>query len=88
MAIDPKVIGGIVKQVSDVALSSKGQQFLCGTYSDGKPRSFVDAMRDEYVSPKDRERWEKQKKKKKKKKKKGKKGKKKLQAQNLDIFRF
>lgn len=88
MAIDPKTIGSIVHQISDVALSSKGQQFLCGTYSDGKPRSFVDAMRDEYVSPKDRERWEKQKKKKKKKKKGKKKKGKKLHAQNMDIFRF
>ena len=63
-------IGAIVKAVSDVLMSDKGQKFVCGTYSNGKPRSVVDALRDEYISPNDRDRWDKAKKKKKKKKKK------------------
>lgn len=63
-------IGSIIGGIADFALSEQGQKFICGTYSNGKPRSLVDAARDEYISPKDRERWEKQKKKKKKAKKK------------------
>lgn len=70
-------VGMLVDIVTNIASSPKGQRFLCGTYSDGKPRSVIDAMRDEYISPKDRERWDRikadKKKKKKKKKKKGKK---------------
>lgn len=63
----------IINGISDIALSEQGQRFICGTYSNGKPRSVVDAVRDEYISPKDREKWEKEKKKKKKSKKKKKK---------------
>jgi hypothetical protein len=81
MAIDPKTVVAVAKQVSDVVLSEGGQKFLCGTYSDGKPRSMIDAMRDEYVSPKDRKKADKKKKKKKKNKKKGK-------HANADIFKF
>lgn len=67
----PKIdIGTILGTITDFALSERGQKFICGTYSNGKPRSLVDAARDEYISPKDREKWEKQKKKKKKSKKK------------------
>ena len=78
MSIDARSITTAVKQVANVVMSDKGQKFLCGTYSNGEPRSVVDAMRDEYVSPDDRVKWDKKKKKKKKKK----------QAQNCDIFRF
>ena len=81
MSVDIKKIGTVIKQVSNVVMSDKGQKFLCGTYSNGEPRSVVDAMRDEYVSPDDRADWDKKKKKKKKNKKKKK-------AQNMDIFRF
>lgn len=63
-------IGSIIGGIGDFILSESGQKFICGTYSNGKPRSLVDAARDEYISPKDRERWEKTKKKKKKKSKK------------------
>ena len=69
----------VLKAVSEVATTKEGQKFLCGTYSNGKPRSAIDAWRDEFISPEDREYWEKKKRKKKKKgkkkKKKGKKGK-------------
>lgn len=78
-------ISTIVDLVSGPLLSKRGQKVLCGTYSNGKPRSAIDALRDEYISPEDRERWDRMKagKKKKNKKKKGKKGKKK----NKDLFR-
>ena len=82
--LNPQVI---VKTVSDVVLSDAGQKFLCGTYSDGKTRSFADAMRDEYISPKDREKWEK-KKAKKKGKKKDKKKKKRQSLLEAELFRI
>lgn len=77
-------IGSILDVAETILSSTNGQQFLCGTYSDGRPRSVVDAWRDEIISPKDRERWEK---KKKKKKKKAKKDKKKKKAKN-QLYRF
>ena len=77
--MDAKTITNAIKTVSNIVMSDSGQKFLCGTYSNGEPRSVVDAMRDEYISPDDRANWDKKKKKKKKKKK---------QAQNCDIFRF
>ena len=81
LAVNLKMITGAIEKVADIAMSSSGQKFICGTYSDGKPRSVVDAMRDEYVSPKDRMEYDKKKKKKNKKKKKKK-------STNGDIFRF
>lgn len=57
----------------DMAMSEKGQKVLFGTYSNGRTRSAIDAWRDETISPKDREKWEKKKKKKEKKRKKDKK---------------
>ena len=73
--MDAKTITNAIKTVSNIVMSDSGQKFLCGTYSNGEPRSVVDAMRDEYVSPDDRANWDKKKKKKK-------------HAQNCDIFRF
>lgn len=63
-------LSDLAKLFVDCAMSKEGQKFFCGTYSNGKPRSMVDALRDEFISPKDRERWEKKKKKKKKQTKK------------------
>lgn len=79
-----KDVTGVLKLLAECALSKDGQRFLCGTYSNGKPRSVVDALRDEFISPKDRERWEK---KKKKKKKQGKK-KNKKKKKNFYDYRF
>ena len=62
LAVNLKMITGAIEKVADIAMSSSGQKFICGTYSDGKPRSGVDAMRDEYVSPKDRMEYDKKKK--------------------------
>jgi len=68
---DKKPNLGIWTEVFDIlqntVLSEEGQKKIFGTYSDGKARSFVDAYRDEVISPKDRVRWEKKKQKKKKK---------------------
>lgn len=72
--------------IETIASSKIGQKFICGTYSDGKPRSVVDAWRDEYISPKDRERWEKKKRKKKKKKKKEAKKRKKEKKKSIYTF--
>ena len=47
LAVNLKMITGAIEKVADIAMSSSGQKFICGTYSDGKPRSVVDAMRDE-----------------------------------------
>ena len=65
--MDAKTITNAIKTVSNIVMSDSGQKFLCGTYSNGEPRSVVDAMRDEYVSPDDRANWDKKKKKKKNK---------------------
>ena len=59
--MDAITITNAIKTVSDIVMSDSGQKFLCGTYSNGEPRSVVDAMRDEYVSPDDRANWDKKK---------------------------
>ena len=38
--------------VRDFIKSSGGQKFICGTYSNGKPRSVVDALRNPYQQTK------------------------------------
>lgn len=63
-------IKSIISGVGNFVLSEDGQKFICGTYSDGSPRSLVDAARDEFISPESREKWDEKKKKKKKKSKK------------------
>lgn len=84
-------IASIAKVLSSVVTSEKGQSFICGTYSDGEPRSVIDAVRDEYISPGDRARWDKKKRKKKKqqekhKKSSGKKKKHKKKKSDQEIF--
>lgn len=75
-----KVIA-VIKTVSDVVLSDKGQEFLCGKYSNGETRNVIDALRDEPLSPSTREKLIKKTKKKKKKKKKGK-------SQNSNVLTY
>ena len=60
-----KIISGVVETISD----EKVQKAIMGTYADGTPRSFVDCINDEYLSPKQREKYVYKGKKKKKKKK-------------------
>lgn len=52
--------------------SEEFKTFMCGTYSDGSPRSLPDAISNETLSPKQKEKAEKAKAKRKKKKKKNK----------------
>lgn len=66
-----KIIVDTVLGVTDGLLGSKKvQTFLCGTYSDGTPRSLPDALNDEIYSPQQKKNKLKNDKKKKKKKKK------------------
>lgn len=77
----------ILKKVGDLVASSNTRKLICGEYSDGTPRSLVDAINGEYKSPKAKKKEHEKKKrkaslasswayddKKKKKKKKHKKG--------------
>lgn len=90
MAISPEVIaaaGALVKTGVDTFVKSpKLQKTVLGTYSNGKPRSIVDACRNEVVSPDDKlmitKRLEKSKKKKTKKKKKN------ASYAKIDLFNF
>ena len=59
--------------VAGIVTSDAGKKFLCGTYSDGSPRSLADALNGEIRSPEDREKMMKKIKKAKKKSKKKKK---------------
>lgn len=68
----------VLKQAGKCVEENKDiQKMLFGTYSNGKPRSFVDAISGEIVSPEDKlaitKRLRKNEKKKKKRNKKGKK---------------
>jgi hypothetical protein len=85
MANNLEIAGAVADILASAATSKKGRKAICGTYSDGTPRSMVDAWRDEYISPKDRERWDKMKKKKKKAKKNAKKNKKKGKKKNSSV---
>lgn len=64
-----------ISAATKVAENEKIRKFLCGSYADGKPRSITDAITGEVLSPRQKDRIEKEirgggKKKKKKKKKK------------------
>lgn len=43
------------KKALDYVGTEDGKKMLFGTYTDGEPRSFVDAWNDEIISPKTRE---------------------------------
>ena len=44
----------VIETVTEIMGSKGVQKFLLGTYSDGKPRSLPDALKDEIRSPKQR----------------------------------
>lgn len=67
--MDIDKIAKIAGVVTGAILSEGGRKFLCGTYSDGTPRSLQDALNDEIYSPEEREKRLKKLAKKKKKKK-------------------
>lgn len=62
-----KATAVIVKAMMDVITDDSVKKVLFGTYSDGTPRSMIDGIHDEVLSPKDREKYHKKKGKKKKK---------------------
>lgn len=65
------VIDTIVSVITSLGSNDKFKGFICGTYSDGEPRSIPDAINNEILSPKQKKKiMEADSKKKKKKKKK------------------
>lgn len=66
------MIAKVAGTVAGIVTSDAGKKFLCGTYSDGTPRSLTDALNGEIISPEDKgkkiKKYEKKKKKLKKKK--------------------
>lgn len=52
MAVDPGLIAKGVKTFTDLCSDKKVQKMMFGTYSDGKTRSFIDAVNGEILSPK------------------------------------
>lgn len=44
----------ILKKAGELIASSNTRKLICGEYSDGTPRSLVDAINGEYKSPKDK----------------------------------
>lgn len=59
-------VGGSV--IKGIIGDEKAQKFICGTYADGTPRNVFDAVNEEFLSPKQKNKLRKKKKKKKKKK--------------------
>lgn len=60
------ILNGLGKITETIVDSLSSQEVLCGKYADGKPRSFIDAIRGEYISPKKKSKKKKEKEKKKK----------------------
>lgn len=72
-AVMTAIFGGVGKVMSGIVDGLSDQNVLCGTYADGTPRSFIDALRGDYISPEKKKKiLKKQCKKKKDKKKKDK----------------
>jgi hypothetical protein len=61
-----------IAAIAKLCESESVQKVICGTYSDGTPKSLPDAISGETISPGDKAKIEKKKKKKKKKKKRAK----------------
>lgn len=64
------LLAGLGKLATEVIDTISHQDVLCGTYADGTPRSFIDALRGDYISPEKKKKYQKKKAKKKKDKKK------------------
>lgn len=41
----------LLKKIGEVVISPNTRKLICGEYSDGTPRSLVDAINGEYKSP-------------------------------------
>ena len=50
-AVMTAIFGGVGKVMSGIVDGLSDQNVLCGTYADGTPRSFIDALRGDYISP-------------------------------------
>mgnify|MGYP003496773446 CR=1 FL=1 len=55
MSKEKVIVDAIVSGTEQLLKSKKVQKFLCGSYSDGSPRSLPDALNDELLSPKQRQ---------------------------------
>jgi hypothetical protein len=67
------LLSGFGRITGDIIDGLSSQEVMCGTYADGTPRSFIDALRGDYISPETKKKILKKKAKKKKDKKKDKK---------------
>lgn len=47
-------IEGIAKAILSLSSSEDLQKLICGTYSDGTPKSVIDSIHGEVLSPKDK----------------------------------
>lgn len=64
------LLSGFGRIAGDIIDGLSSQEVMCGTYADGTPRSFIDALRGDYISPEKKKKILKKKAKKKKDKKK------------------
>lgn len=86
------LLSGFGRIAGDIIDGLSSQEVMCGTYADGTPRSFIDALRGDYISPEKKKKILKKKAKKKKKDKfektfkKIQKEKKKLMKANKHLF--
>lgn len=64
------LLSGFGRIAGDIIDGLSSQEVMCGTYADGTPRSFIDALRGDYISPETKKKILKKKAKKKKDKKK------------------
>lgn len=64
------LLSGFGRIAGDIIDGLSSQEVMCGTYADGTPRSFIDALRGDYISPEKKKKILKKKAKKKKAKKK------------------
>ena len=64
------LLSGFGRIAGDIIDGLSSREVMCGTYADGTPRSFIDALRGDYISPEKKKKILKKKAKKKKDKKK------------------
>lgn len=69
------IVDGIITVLTTLGSNDSFKGFVCGTYADGEPRSIPDAINNEILSPKQKQKILESDSKKKKKKKKKKKDK-------------
>lgn len=80
------LLSGFGRIAGDIIDGLSSQEVMCGTYADGTPRSFIDALRGDYISPEKKKKILKKKDKFEKTFKKIQKEKKKLMKANKHLF--